>query len=467
MDRVNLVAIATSFAFICSTVCDAQNFALVSYREWDGSIDTNFGYHGRVATTFPTTDSASLYDLAIDTDGRIVAVGTAGGKIAVARYHSDGSLDGTLGGDGRLLISRWWFSTEPLEARAVSLHNGKIVLAVNMGSNLDQRMALVRLDEDGTDVSWRFPSFNAFGCTSSTATAIIVDSQDRIILGGSAVCPHPSFAVPVPFFALARYQWDGTPDTSFGKGGATVQTFYYPYFDSLGFASATRINDVVADASGRIVAAGQYLFYLDQFSLTSDFVVARFMPDGELDPSFNAPWGGVAFVPHDLVPWSSPTKYARGFGVVVQSTGRILAAGSIVQPKSIGSGVISLFTVAALTENGTLESSFGSDGESIAPFTLTNPWLADAEALALYLDGPTILAAGWMGDSGDERFAIARFSLSGKLDSGFGNQGMVVTDFTCRGGELAWAVRVRPSPSPFGYRVIVGGTAHGLPCRVP
>jgi len=465
MGRANLLAIATCFTFICSSLCEAQNFALVSYR-WNGSVDPNFGYQGRLATTFPTTDSASLYDLAIDEQGRIVAVGKAGGKIALARYHADGSLDAAFGGDGRVLVSRW-FSTEPLEARAVSLHNGKIILAGNIGSGSDQRMILVRLNEDGTDVSWRFPSFSPFGCTSSTANAAVVDSQDRIIIAGSAVCPHASFALAVPYFALARYHWDVSPDPSFGKGGAVVQTFQYPYFDSQAFASATRINDVAVDASGRIVAAGQYLFYVDQFSLTSDFVVARFMPDGELDTGFNAPWGGVAFVPHDLVPWSSPTKFARGFGVAVQSNGRILAAGSIVQPKSVGSGVISLFTLARLTESGTLDSSFGSDGESIAPFTLAYPWLADAEALALYLDGEAILAAGWMGNSGDERFALARFSLSGQLDPSFGNQGLVMTDFTCHGREYTWAVRVRPSPSPLGYRVIVGGTAYGLPCRFP
>src|SRR5437867_2787417 len=72
-----------------------------------GHLDRRFGGDGKVITNF-TAGFDGANAVAIQADGKIVAVGGAGGsggRFAVARYRSDGSLDHTFGGDGTVMAN--------------------------------------------------------------------------------------------------------------------------------------------------------------------------------------------------------------------------------------------------------------------------------------------------------------------------------------------------------------------------
>ena len=70
-----------------------------------GDLDTTFSQDGRVVTSFGSTWSGGVYDVAIQPDTKIVAVGLVSHNtshgIGLARYNSDGTLDTTFGNSGR------------------------------------------------------------------------------------------------------------------------------------------------------------------------------------------------------------------------------------------------------------------------------------------------------------------------------------------------------------------------------
>jgi uncharacterized delta-60 repeat protein len=80
-------------------------FAVVRYQR-DGSLDPAFRGDGTVVTNFTPFDDGA-YSVALDPDGNIVAAGLAGNngpapRFAVARYLTNGTLDDTFGGDGKV-----------------------------------------------------------------------------------------------------------------------------------------------------------------------------------------------------------------------------------------------------------------------------------------------------------------------------------------------------------------------------
>jgi uncharacterized delta-60 repeat protein len=110
-------------------VREQHDLCVVRFRS-DGTLDPRFSRDGKVRTNFGATNSGS--DVAIQSDGRIVVVGQAGGTgtkspdFAVVRYLPRGRLDGTFSGDGK---TRTDFKGEEDWARGVAIQaNGKIVV---------------------------------------------------------------------------------------------------------------------------------------------------------------------------------------------------------------------------------------------------------------------------------------------------------------------------------------------------
>ena len=101
-------------------------FALVRYNP-NGSIDTSFGNHGGVLTTFGSNLNATAFALAIQSNGDIIAAGQAGSSLALSRYSSAGTLDTTFGSGGTATTS---LGSNPSAISSLALQSdGKIVAA--------------------------------------------------------------------------------------------------------------------------------------------------------------------------------------------------------------------------------------------------------------------------------------------------------------------------------------------------
>src|SRR5205085_9754313 len=168
--------------------------------------------HTGFANTVTHTDNPSqAFCVAIQADGKIVATGETdsggfnGQKAAVVRHNSNGFRDETFGAEGRAI-------TDLSELGGVAFQaDGKIVVA---GS--DGHLALARLNSDGSldaDFDADGKVITDIGSQSGAAAVMIQAAGNRIVVAGFAVVGGTSEV------ALARYNFDGSLDASFGTNG--------------------------------------------------------------------------------------------------------------------------------------------------------------------------------------------------------------------------------------------------------
>jgi uncharacterized delta-60 repeat protein len=125
VDRGSIVVVGyTDLPHEAGETFGPSKFALVRYAA-DGTLDTSFGRNGKVKTAFST--GAFPHGVVVQADGKTVAVGGVGNRLGLARYTTDGTLDATFGGDGKVTTN---LSSDVDEARAVALQDdGRIVVA--------------------------------------------------------------------------------------------------------------------------------------------------------------------------------------------------------------------------------------------------------------------------------------------------------------------------------------------------
>jgi uncharacterized delta-60 repeat protein len=231
--------VAAGYAFIWSDF----DFALARYSS-DGSLDNSFGSGGLVSTDFGGWDYA--YSVAIQSDGKIVVAGYApvGGNnnFALARYNSDGTLDGSFGSGGMVITD---FGSDNDRASAIAIQSdGKIVAAGFTLVDANTDFALARYNSDGS-LDTIFGSggmvITDFGSGNDRARAVSLQSDGKIVAAGAADISN------IANFALARYNSDGTLDVSFGSGGRVTTSF--------GSGPAVA-NALAMQSDGQIVAAG-------------------------------------------------------------------------------------------------------------------------------------------------------------------------------------------------------------------
>ena len=182
----------------------------------------------------------------------------------------------------------------------------------------------------------------------------------------------------------------GDLDASFGTGGIVVTEF--PDSESV------RQSSVAVRPDGGVVVAG-YIFD----SSGSEFAVTLYDARGVLETSF----GNGGTVRTHLAGYSD-----QAVAVALQVDGKIAVAGN--EDSQGGGGM----TVARYRVDGSLDSSFGTDG--IARIPSLSAW-----AVALQDDGKIVLAgACCFGE-----FSVVRLTAAGALDTSFGGDGWVSTDF--------------------------------------
>ncbi len=362
--------IVTAGQSINGTALD--DFALARYEE-NGSLDAGFGSAGEVTTGFGTKTDDLGRGVAIDSQGRIVAVGSSndglGGPsdFAVARFTSTGSPDGGFAGAGKVLTS---VRSGDDAAAAVAIDSqDRVVVAGRSSNGLNDDIAVVRYRTDGTlDTSFGGTGkvTTPVGSGLDRANAVAIDSQGRIVVAG------PTFNGTKDNFAVVRYRADGGLDTTFTGTGKVTTSISASGFD--------RANAVAIDAQGRIVVAGQTFNGADD-----DFALVRYNPNGTLDTTFNG---------------TGKVTTAIGNGddeansVAIDQQGRIVAGGAVFNPNAD-------FGVARYNADGALDTSFNGVGKVTTSLTAGNDRIR-----GLAIDQRDRVVAA--GDTGND-FALARY----------------------------------------------------------
>jgi uncharacterized delta-60 repeat protein len=262
-----------------------------------GSLDSSFDSDGKVITVFGASNE-SANSIAIQGDGKIVVAGAsnngANNEFAVARYNTNGSLDSSYDSDGKVTTT----IGSNAEAYSVAIQSdGKIVVAGNTNIGGRDTIAVARYNTDGSLDS----SFDSDGKVTTTigeadyATSVVVQSDGKIVVAGSSATGGNSD------FALIRYNSDGSLDSSFD-----------PAITPIG-SSSDFGNSVAIQSDGKIVVAGS-----SNNGSDNEFAVARYNTDGSLDSSFDSD-GKVT------------TAIGSGdfaFSAAIQSDGKIVVVGS-------------------------------------------------------------------------------------------------------------------------------------------
>jgi uncharacterized delta-60 repeat protein len=202
-------------------------------------------------------------------------------------------------------------------------------------------------------------------------------------------------------FAVARYKRDGDLDASFGTGGKAVV--------DLGPGLFPEVTGVLILPSGEIVVGGGSTFGggINIYK----FTLAMLLPDGTLDPSFGN--GGI------VTTTFGPAFPSSGVEGLALQGGKIVAGGFAQDPATGDTD----FALARYDLAGNLDPSFGVGGKVLTSFA------GPAFMGGLVLDGQLIVAAGYAGTYPAYDFALARYQPDGSLDSNFGLNGEVLTDF--------------------------------------
>ena len=231
-----------------------RQFALARYRR-NGSLDRSFGTKGTASVSFEPL-SSQVNGLALQPDGRIVAVGGAfeheHTEMAIARFTRSGSLDTSFGANGKKVLFSDTLSTSTAAAARANRDGKLLIVGMTQGG-----FTLLRLkpngsldrgfgeNHDGTTVTPYATGAGGYG--------LALQPDGRIVVAGGALQRNGKWN-----FGVARYTRGGSLDESFGSGGV-VATRLSPGQD-LAYG-------VVIQRNGKIVVAGGASEYHGGFAL--------------------------------------------------------------------------------------------------------------------------------------------------------------------------------------------------------
>lgn len=346
----------------------------------DGTLDTAFGTGGRVTTDFAGRSDVGTA-ITVQPDGKILVAGGADLGVsnfdfALVRYNVDGSLDSTFGSGGKVTTD---FNGGLDAASAIALQgNGRIVLA-GFATAGDAHMALARYNTNGgldtTFGAGGKVTTNING-TRDFASAVAIQSDGKIVAGGSTVDPIFSFVT----FALARYNADGSLDSTFGSGGKVTTKVVF------GDGEDDEISGLTIQPDGRILAAGRANF-------AQDFGLVRYQTNGALDTAFGT--SGVVTTDFN-------GSIDRAFGMALQIDGKIVLAGAA----NLTTGSTGDFGLARYNPNGSLDSTFGAGGKVITDFGGN---VDIARGVVLQSDNRILAAGSTISTPGTGDIALARY----------------------------------------------------------
>ncbi|MDY0215411.1 MAG: T9SS type A sorting domain-containing protein [Bacteroidales bacterium] len=343
----------------------------------NGTLDNSFG-DGGIVLVPGTTTKHILEDVAIQSDGKIVATGRintgSGFSITLIRVNTDGSMDADFGSNGTVVFNLK--ETDVSEAILIQ-PDGKYLI----GGYSDDNFTMIRVNTDGT-------LDNTFG-TSGVATTnfegspsgifdFALQSDGKIVAAGYYLNDESRFK-----FAVVRYNIDGSLDLTFGTAGKLVLSIG-PAFDFL--------MSVCVQSDGKILLGGHT--YID-FGPKYDIVVARLESNGTLDYSFGI--GGYA-----------KARIVEGENYVtdmkVQTDGKIILAGNTVSDGAIKEYDLGL---VRFNSNGTLDLTFSPTG---MVSTDLNGMEDYGNALLLQTDGK-IVATGYSYNNHVAEFTAVRYTF--------------------------------------------------------
>jgi uncharacterized delta-60 repeat protein len=397
------------------------------------TLDPSFGGAGLVTSDHGGGDE--VVDLALQPDGRIVAVGggmnaqTGHGGFNLVRHLPNGVLDESFGQSGVVATNVDPAGTGAYPAAMALRPDGRILVAGRAGRASGQGApVLVSYLPDGT-------LDGSFG----TDGRLYPDLGPNVSGGFTDMVLYPDGAVLLAIegagteggdpIVLARLRPDGEPDPSFGDGGLVRADLGPREFDF--------VRHLAVAPDGSILVAGATGWWSTLPEPTTDVLLVRFTPAGAIDTSF----GDDGRVIWDR---TGPQGLDLIAGLAVAADGRVvLTVGYHEADGRVGAGLLRYLP------DGRPDPGFGRRGFAPARLPGAYPWIG----APTFRPGGRILTTGYTNDSGAMDLVLAQYRPDGRPDPAFGHRGLVLTDID-GGSERGNALQIQPDG-----RLVVGGTA--------
>jgi uncharacterized delta-60 repeat protein len=371
------------------------------YQEAKGILDDSFGNgSGYVTLNINNNDNDYGQSLAIQPDGKILlggyCQGVSNNDFCIARFNSNGTLDTSFNSSNGYKIQPIHSSNDYGQSLAI-LPDGKILLGGYCTNGTYTDFCIARFNSDGTlDTTFGTSGkvIQDIGLYDDYGQSLAIQPDGKILLGG--YCTNGTYTD----FCIARFNSDGSglDTTSFGSpNGYKIQSIGSS--NDYGYSLAIQPD-------GKILLGGYC------YTSSNDFCIARFNSYGSgLDTtSFGSPNG------YKIQPIGS--YFDNGVSLAIQPDGKILLGGSCYN------GSDTDFCIARFNSDGTLDTTFGTSGQVIQPIGLNYDY---GQSLAIQPNGK-ILLGGYCSNGSNDDFCIARFNSDGTLDTTFGTSGKVIQD---------------------------------------
>jgi uncharacterized delta-60 repeat protein len=341
-------------------------------------------------------------DIALQRDGKILVAGykTNGtdNDMVVIRYNRDGALDTGFGTNGAYIYDS---GNGTDGGYAITLQSdSKILVAGESSNGSDADVIVLRLDPNGT----LDPNFGSNGIYTydggngyDAILDLLVQPDGRIVACGSTNNGTDDDLMVI------RLNANGTPDTSFGSNG----TVFY----NSGISHDFGLRLILQQDDKILVSGGS------NNGSNTDTIVVRFNTDGTLDTSFGT--DGIAIY--------DGGDYDRGYGIDVNSSGNIFVTG--VRAKSDPNTTDYDIPVICFDSNGVLDTSFGDGGVTLYDGGISE----QCYDLKVQTDDTILVTGYSGRDidgTSDWGLVVLKFTQNGTLDTTFGTNGVYRYDPT-------------------------------------
>jgi uncharacterized delta-60 repeat protein len=341
-------------------------------------------------------NSSSYYSVALQPDGKIVAVG---GQIdgvdfngLIARFNTDGTLDTTFNAPNGFINTEG--NTNSHFYNSVALQaDGKIVAVGRTDQNNGNNDGLIARFNPNGELDQTFNNGAGFinadlPTNSDSYYSVAIQTDGKIVAVGQTDSDHG---------LIARFNTDGSLDTTTFNTGLVNGGL--GFINTEGNTNSFAYYSVALQPDGKIVAVGQ----TDDNNGDKHGLIARFNTNGELDQTFN--------VTNGFINTEDGTDSSFYYSVALQTDGKILVVGRTDN----GFGLIARYTT-----NGTLDTTFNQpNGFTNIPIVSSN-----YRSIKLQTDGKILV----VGRADNGRGLIARFNTDGTLDNTFNETGFINAD---------------------------------------
>lgn len=292
-------------------------------------------------------------------------------------------------------------------------------------------LRIVRYNSDGTLDT----TFNAVGYTPPFGTNVLLNCIRQIIITPTnKILAVGAIYTSKWYLYLAQYNSNGSLDTTFGTNGRRNI--------DVGPSITTTVGNAIYTSDNKI------LIVTNSYLSDGDFNIIKTNKFGDLETSFGT---------NGIVTLDGVNNDLEG-KIALRADGKIILSGN--SNSNPASGSYKQHVLMLLNPDGTLDTTFGTNGKIFTNFAVNN---SQQIKNLMLLNDDSILISGSIytnNQTGNDGF-VAKYNATGQLDSLFGTNGVSTVSFVNSNGFLGMSDYINGMTIQNDNKIVVAGLTSG------